>query len=71
MFISYIYSPAEASSWHFPVLVMYSFFEAAMFAFEFVSSFQGGGEKKKKECCICFHFDQAHVLSIADLGLLL
>lgn len=49
MFISYIYSPAEASSWHFPVLVMYSFFEAAMFAFEFVSSFQGGGEKKKKK----------------------
>lgn len=51
MFISYIYSPAEASSWHFPVLavlVMYSFFEAAMFAFEFVSSFQGGGKKKKK-----------------------
>lgn len=48
MFICYIYSPAEASSWHFPVLVMYSFFEAAMFAFEFVSSFQGGEKKKKK-----------------------
>lgn len=45
MFSYYIYSLAETNSWHFPALVMYSSFEAAVFAFEFVSSFQ---EQKKK-----------------------